>query len=47
MFSCYFLVTEFGLLKNETHVANYFTFKVKELIINSILGLYCHAILTQ
>ena len=31
MFSCYFLVTEFGLLKNETHVVNYFTFKVKEI----------------
>ena len=30
MFSRYFLVIELCLLKDETHVANYFTFKVKE-----------------
>ena len=39
------------LVKNDTHVANYFTFKVKEIMYvdpsKIILELDCYAILTQ
>ena len=40
------------LLENETHVANYCTFKMKETNVRvdsskTTLGLYCHAILKQ